>query len=90
MSDTTTTNTQLERFQGPDASSTGVEPPSAAPHSGPTCGAPPCCGTGCAVCVLDYWEPDESESETLAMLDAIEQAQSQAQRMIADLSDPIE
>jgi hypothetical protein len=40
--------------------------------------------------VLDYWEPDESESETLAMLDAIEQAQSQAQRMIADLSDPIE
>jgi hypothetical protein len=85
VNDTTTTNTQLERFQAPDASSTGVEPPSVACHPGP-----PCCGTGCAVCVLDYWEPDESESETLAMLDAIEQAQSQAQRMIADLSDPIE
>jgi hypothetical protein len=48
------------------------------------CGAPPCCGTGCAVCVLDYWEPNESESEALAMLEAIEQAQSQARRMIAE------
>ena len=45
---------------------------------------PPCCGTGCAVCVLDYWESNESESETLAMLDAIEQAQSQARQMIAE------
>lgn len=48
------------------------------------CSAPPCCGTGCAVCVLDYWEPSESESGALAMLDAIEQAQSQARRMIAE------
>jgi hypothetical protein len=46
---------------------------------------PPCCGTGCAVCVLDYWEPSESESETIAMLEAIEQAR----QIIADLSDPI-
>jgi hypothetical protein len=35
--------------------------------------------------VLDYWEPGESEADALAMLDAIEQAQSQ----VADLSDPI-
>jgi hypothetical protein len=90
VSDTTTTTTQLERFQAQDASLTGVEPPSGARHSVPRRDAPPCCGTGCAVCVLDYWEPDESESETLAMLDAIEQAQSQARQMIADLSDPIE
>jgi len=40
--------------------------------------------------VLDYWEPDEfetpqsSESETLAMLEAIEQAERQARRMIAE------
>ena len=34
--------------------------------------------------MLDYWEPGESESEALAMLDAIEQAQSQARRMIAE------
>ena len=82
MSDTTTTTTQLERFQAQGAASTGVERPSSI--SEPPCGAPPCCGTGCAVCVLDYWEPDESESEALAMLDAIEQAQSQARQMIAE------
>jgi hypothetical protein len=23
--------------------------------------APPCCGSGCAVCVLDYWTNDELE-----------------------------
>jgi len=40
--------------------------------------------------VLDYWEPDEfetpqcSESETLVMLEAIEQALRKAQRMIAE------
>jgi hypothetical protein len=46
--------------------------------------------------VLDYWEPDEfetpqnSESETLAMLEAIEQAERQAQRIIAEQEgDPI-
>jgi hypothetical protein len=75
VSDTTKTTTQLERFQAQGASSTGVERSSS---------MPPCCGTGCAVCVLEYWEPDESESEALAMLDAIEQAQLQARRMIAE------
>jgi hypothetical protein len=72
---------QLERFQAQRDASSGVERSSS---------MPPCCGTGCAVCVLDYWEPDEfetpqsSESETLAMLEAIEQAQRQARRMIAE------
>lgn len=81
MSDTTITAMQLERFQAQRNASPGVERPSS---------MPPCCGTGCAVCVLDYWEPDEfetpqsSESETLAMLEAIEQAERQARRMIAE------
>jgi hypothetical protein len=72
---------QLERFQAQRDTSSGVERSSS---------MPPCCGTGCAVCVLDYWEPDEfetpqsSESETLAMLEAIEQAERQARRMIAE------
>ena len=72
---------QLERFQAQRATPPGVGRPSS---------MPPCCGTGCAVCVLDYWDPDEfetpqsSESETLAMLEAIEQAERQAQRMIAE------
>lgn len=52
---------------------------------------PPCCGTGCAVCVLDYPElfsscapgdhinqaGDQVDAKTLAMLEAIEQAQAQ-------------
>lgn len=71
---------QLERFQAQRDASPRVERSS----------MPPCCGTGCAVCVLDYWDPDEfetpqsSESETLAMLEAIEQAERQARRMIAE------
>lgn len=39
---------------------------------------PQCCGTGCVVCVLDYPEhfsTQRSESETLAMLEAVEKAQ---------------
>lgn len=47
---------------------------------------PICCGTGCAVCVLDYPEyfsEQKSESETLAMLEAFEQAERQVERMIA-------
>lgn len=47
---------------------------------------PVCCGTGCAVCVLDYPEyfsEQKSESETLAMIEAIEQAERQAERIIA-------
>jgi hypothetical protein len=74
---------QLERFQAQRDASSGVERSS-------SISMPPCCGTGCAVCVLDYWEPDEfetpqsSESETLLMLEAIEQALRQAQRIIAE------
>ncbi len=48
---------------------------------------PACCGTGCAVCVLDYSESfskHRSVSETLAMLEAIEQAQLQARQIIAN------
>ncbi len=44
---------------------------------------PECCGTGCTVCVLDYPEyfsEQKSESEMLAMLEAIEEAQWRAQR----------
>ena len=71
---------------------------------------PPCCGTGCAVCVLDYWTDDElepvrqeecpehnpekltesltavmSESDMLAMLEAIEKAQWQFQLGITQI-----
>lgn len=41
---------------------------------------PACCGTGCTVCVLDYPEyfqsPRESETNTLAMLEAFEKAEA--------------
>lgn len=46
-----------------------------------------CCGTGCAVCVLDYPEyfsKQRSESETLAMLEAVEEAQRFVARLIAN------
>lgn len=42
---------------------------------------PQCCGTGCAVCVLDYPElfaQTPVDSEMLAMIEAVEQAQLQA------------
>lgn len=59
---------------------------------------PPCCGTGCAVCVLDYPElfsncassdhinqdGNQVDAETLAMLEAIEQAQAQAGKIMPD------
>ena len=48
---------------------------------------PSCCGTGCAVCVLDYpelYSKQATDSETLLMLEAIEQAQWQARRILAD------
>jgi hypothetical protein len=47
---------------------------------------PQCCGTGCAVCVHDYPElfsSTQMDSETLAMLEAIEQAQAQVGQLIA-------
>jgi len=50
---------------------------------------PPCCGSGCAVCVLDYWSDDQpcmGSQEEIAtmqsMLDAFEKAQLEAQEMI--------
>lgn len=52
---------------------------------------PQCCGTGCAVCVLDFPESFSSgqpggsaDAETLAMLEAIEQAQLQVDRIFAE------
>jgi hypothetical protein len=57
---------------------------------------PPCCGSGCAVCVLDYWVDDEPGvmtqeeitgnsvgSEMLVLLEAFEEAERQAKQMIA-------
>jgi hypothetical protein len=57
---------------------------------------PPCCGSGCAVCVLDYWVDDEPGlmtqeeitgdsvgSEMLSLLEAFEEAERQAKQMIA-------
>jgi len=41
---------------------------------------PACCGTGCAVCVLDYPEqfldPQSNDSEMMAMLQAFEEAEA--------------
>lgn len=57
---------------------------------------PQCCGTGCAVCVLDYPElvsanqteydlldSSQMDSNMLALLEAVEQAQEQADKMFA-------
>jgi hypothetical protein len=62
---------------------------SAASSPGQSSSMPPCCGSGCAVCVLDYWVEDESpppeqEMEMEAMLKAIEQAEALARQMIAN------
>ncbi len=48
--------------------------------------APQCCGTGCTVCVLDYPElfSGDQPSDTLALLEAVEQAHAEANKMIAD------
>jgi hypothetical protein len=59
---------------------------------------PPCCGTGCAVCVLDYWVDDEHgvmaqeeitgdsvKSEMLVLLEAFEEAERQAKQMIGHM-----
>jgi hypothetical protein len=51
-----------------------------------------CCGTGCTVCVLDYPElfslnqtdSGQTDCNMLALLEAVEQAQAQADKMIAD------
>lgn len=57
---------------------------------------PPCCGSGCAVCVLDYWVADEPSagtqeeiggdsvgSEMSVLLEAFEEAERLAKQMIA-------
>ncbi|QQS48077.1 MAG: hypothetical protein IPM66_05345 [Acidobacteriota bacterium] len=59
--------------------------------------APPCCGTGCVVCVLDYREGDAGvstvacpaegfDSSSLQLLEAIEDAQMMVRAML-DRSD---
>jgi hypothetical protein len=60
-----------------------------------TSSMPPCCGSGCAVCVLDYWVDDEPGvmtqeeitgdsvgSDMLVLLAAFEEAERQAKQMI--------
>jgi hypothetical protein len=66
---------------------------------------PPCCGSGCAVCVLDYW-PDYREDERLVvglgaetidseillllpMLEAFEEAQQKAGQLVAPTDDDL-
>ncbi len=54
--------------------------------------SPQCCGTGCAVCVLDYPElfalnqkdSGQTDCNMLALLEAVEQAQAQVDTMIAN------
>ncbi|HKX28959.1 MAG TPA: hypothetical protein VJ302_14780 [Blastocatellia bacterium] len=79
--------------------------------TGENASPPPCCGSGCAVCVLDYWTPDEpgagtrpadeavgsrvppvpdpsaepAETDLLALLEAFEEAELEAQRIITQL-----
>lgn len=53
--------------------------------------APQCCGTGCTVCVLDYPElfamnqtdSGQTDCNMLALLEAVEQAQVEADKIIA-------
>ncbi len=53
---------------------------------------PVCCGTGCTVCVLDYPElfsvnqtdSGQTDCNMLALLEAVEAAQAQADKIIAD------
>lgn len=44
--------------------------------------APACCGTGCAVCVLDYWEVESPETSGVQLLEAIEEAQLEVRMML--------
>lgn len=49
---------------------------------------PPCCGSGCTVCVLDYPEyglEEQSDENMQEMIEAIEKAQWQAQELIAQI-----
>lgn len=57
-------------------------------HSAPTdskrmnSSVPPCCGSGCAVCVLDYWVDDVPGEIPPELLEAFEEAERLAERMI--------
>ena len=44
---------------------------------------PPCCGSGCAVCILDYWVDDEPGDIPQQLLQAFEEAEQLAKQMIA-------
>ena len=68
---------QLEQFSNPSAGSA---------NSNYEADLPQCCGTGCTVCVLDYPElfSNTPASETLALLEAVEQAQIRAGEMVAN------
>ncbi|MFN0110655.1 MAG: hypothetical protein ACKVZH_17495 [Blastocatellia bacterium] len=69
---------QLEQFSRPSNATVEVD-------------VPQCCGTGCAVCVLDYPElfsmnqtdSGQTDCNILALLEAVEQAQAQAGSPIA-------
>jgi len=57
-------------------------------HSAPTGSKrnsqmPPCCGSGCAVCILDYWVDDEPGDIPQQLLQAFEEAEQLAKQMIA-------
>lgn len=74
---TTANQMQLEQFSNQSAGSA---------NSNFDVDMPQCCGTGCAVCVLDYPElfSTNPASETLALLEAVEQAQIRAGEMVAN------
>ncbi len=70
-------------------------------ESGDSSTMPPCCGSGCAVCVLDYWDgdchkaPDQKKTEfdeglvsndLAEMLDAFESAEHEVQKLISEIS----
>jgi hypothetical protein len=47
---------------------------------------PPCCHSGCTVCVLDYPElflPETISTEEMALLEAIEQAMAEASKPVS-------
>lgn len=84
----------MQQAQTDNEASTAATQPVSRPDSTDSADQPQCCGTGCTVCVLDYPElfsasqsGNPLDSETLAMLEAIEQAQMQVGRVIAESSE---
>ncbi len=80
---TTANQMQLEQFSNQSAASA---------NSNFDVDSPQCCGTGCAVCVLDYPElfslnqtdSGQTDCNMLALLEAVEQAQLRAGEMVAN------